>query len=200
MHNGVQLASMPAPMDWAVAPAAWEHSPEMLSVTAAAHTDLFCNPDGSTPQLDAARLLCPIGGDFQLSARVDVQWAATFDAGALLLWSSETSWAKLCFEYSPQREPMVVSVVTSVRSDDANGFVHRGGAVYLRISRIGQAVAFHASIDGRVWQLVRHFALDLGQQPKIGFLAQSPTGHGARVVFDRIAFQRRSLADLRSGE
>ena len=61
-----------------------------------------------------------------------------------------SSWAKLCFEYSPQREPMVVSVVTRGLSDDCNSFVVDGATVWLRIARVGSAFAFHASTDGAV--------------------------------------------------
>ena len=39
--------------------------------------------------------------DFRLSARVTVDFRATFDAGVLLLWLDEAHWAKLCFEYTP---------------------------------------------------------------------------------------------------
>ena len=98
-------------------------------------------------------------GDFQLSARVRCTFAGTFDAGALLLWAGERQWAKLAFEVSPQGEPMVVSVVTDGRSDDANAFVVPGDAVWLRISRIGAACALHARLGGERWRFVRHFAL-----------------------------------------
>ncbi len=199
MNGTVHLPSLPAPLSWSVAPAAWELRDDALSATAAPQTDLFCNPDGSSPSLGAARLVCPIDGDFQLSARVGVEFGATFDAGALLVWRDAANWAKLCFEYSPQREPMVVSVVTRGRSDDANGFTHHAGTIFLRITRSGEAIAFHASVDGLVWKFVRHFALDLGSRPEVGFVAQSPSGPGVRVEFDQIAFGRQPLADLRSG-
>jgi hypothetical protein len=37
--------------------------------------------------------------------------ASTFDAGVLLLWVDERHWGKLCFEFSPAGDPMIVSVV-----------------------------------------------------------------------------------------
>jgi hypothetical protein len=78
--------------------------------------------------LNAATLLGgPPDGDFQFSARVTVGFESAFDAGVLLLWLDERRWAKLCFEFSPAGEPMIVSVVCRGVSDDANAFVCRAG-------------------------------------------------------------------------
>ena len=91
--------------------------PTSLSLTAGAGTDLFVDPQGGPPVLNAPRVLARPAGDFQLSARVTVDFAATFDAGVLVLYEHGGAWAKLCFERSPLGEPMVVSVVTRGVSD-----------------------------------------------------------------------------------
>jgi hypothetical protein len=95
---------------------------------------------------------------------------------------------------------MIVSVVTRGVSDDCNSFAVAGGSVWLRIARLGPASAFHASTDGRRWELVRHFSLGESVEPAIGFEAQSPTGQGCNVTFDQVRFDARRLADLRSGD
>ena len=138
----------------------------------------------------APRLLGPVEGDFQLSARVRCTFAGAFDAGALLLWAGEHRWVKLAFEVSPQGEPMVVSVVTDGRSDDANAFAVEDDAVCLRVSRLGQACALHARLDGEAWRFVRHFPLQATDGLRAGFLVQSPTGDGATARFDEIDFCR----------
>ena len=168
-----------------------------LELSAPARTDWFVDPATGTAKLDAPAQLEPVEGDFLLAARVEVDFAATFDAGVLVLWRDERTWAKLCFEYSPDGEPMVVSVVTRGASDDANSTVVDGHAVWLRLARIGPAVAFHSSHDGARWSLVRHFALDGPLQA--GFLAQSPTGEGCTARFSEIAFTQATLGDIRSG-
>jgi regulation of enolase protein 1 (concanavalin A-like superfamily) len=171
-----------------------------VSIAAGPGTDLFADPAGREPSLSAPRLLAAApAGDFQLSARVTVDFAATFDAGVLLLWAHDRAWAKLCFEYSPDAEPMVVSVVTRGVSDDANAFAVDGRQVWLRVSRRGPACAFHASTDGARWRFVRHFALE-AEGLRVGFEAQSPTGDGCTAVFDDVDYRLERLADLRSGE
>jgi regulation of enolase protein 1 (concanavalin A-like superfamily) len=88
-------------------------------------------------------------------------------------------------------------VVCRTVADDANSFVLSGRTVWLRVSRLGVAYAFHASTDGQRWQLVRHFGLD--GDARIGFEAQSPTGAGCAATFDEIRFDPRRLPDLRDG-
>ena len=199
----VALSPLPAPLAWDVAPADWslDEGP-LLTIAAPPRTDLFVDPAGADPKTGAPRLLCPIEGDFQLSARVRCTFAGTFDAGALLLWAGERTWAKLAFEVSPQGEAMVVSVVTDGRaSDDANSFVVEEGAVSLRLSRRGASCALHARLAGdQGWRFVRHFALAAPAAVHVGFLAQSPIGEGASARFDEIAFAAAGVEDLRSGE
>jgi regulation of enolase protein 1 (concanavalin A-like superfamily) len=188
--------------------AAWKISemPAVLTATATPHSDIFIDP-GADTQLNAESLVnaatmlgVPPNGDFQFSARVTVEFASTYDAGVLLLWIDERRWGKLCFEFSPHREPMIVSVVTRGVSDDANAFTVDGSSVWLRISRIDHAFAYHASLDGRVWRMIRFFSLDdTSTTPRIGFEAQSPTGQGCIVAFDDIRFTSRRLGDLRDG-
>jgi hypothetical protein len=180
----------------------------VVTVPAQPHTDIFIDPAGGADaavnaesMLSAATLLGdPPEGDFQLSARVTVEFAATFDAGVLLLWADERHWAKLCFEFSPAGEPMVVSVVCRGVADDANAFTVPGRSVWLRVSRIGRVYAYHASLDGKTWQMIRAFLIDEDTSgDKVGFEGQSPTGDGCGVTFDEIRFRPERLADLRDG-
>jgi regulation of enolase protein 1 (concanavalin A-like superfamily) len=173
---------------------------DALTIVAGPRTDWFVDPGLSTAKLDAPGLVGATSGDFQFSARVEVEFAATFDAGVLAVWRDEQTWAKLCFEYSPDREAMVVSVVTRTTSDDCNSTVVDDTAVWLRIARIGKQFAFHASTDGALWRLVRNFALTDDESIEVGFVAQSPLGEGCTATFSEIRFSSETLANLRSGE
>ena len=200
--SDISVPGLPLPLSWQVPPASSRLAGDAaLTVVAGGRTDLFVDPAGGEPSLTAPRLLGPApAGDFQLAARVRARLAETYDAGVLLVWEGERSWAKLCFELSPQGAPMVVSVVTRGESDDANGFTVDGDEVWLRVSRLGPAWAFHASVDGAFWQLVRYFRLERTDGPVlVGFEAQSPTGPGCEVTFDRISFVPKAPAGLRDG-
>ena len=162
-------------------------------------TDLFIDPFDGTRSTGAPTLLFPVDGDFMWQAHVRVQFSSKFDAGVLLLFRDESNWAKLCFEFSPQSKPTIVSVVNRGVSDDCNSTEIPGEEVYLRISRRGQGFAFHYSEDARYWSMVRAFRAAEGGW-KTGFLVQSPSGKGCRAEFHQISFSTKTLSDIRSGE
>ena len=169
-----------------------------VTLDTGARTDLFIPPSGAPPTLNARPLLVETKGDFLLAATVSAEHRATFDAGALLLWRDETTWAKLAVERAPDGRAMVVSVVTRGVSDDCNSVVLPEPSARLRVARIGEECAFHLR-DGRRWELVRHFTLGPGPLAA-GVLCQSPTGGGTTATFSEIDLEARTLDDVRSGE
>ncbi|NLP82792.1 DUF1349 domain-containing protein [Microbacterium sp. CFH 90308] len=169
-----------------------------FQLTAAAGVDWTNDASGTEPQHRATSLAFTVHDDFQLSARVRVGHPrTTFDAGVLSLWADEDHWAKLCFEWSPHGAAMVVSVVTNQYSDDANAIDVDTEEVWLRVSKIGPAFAFHSSPDGRVWRFVRLFRLLTDKPVQAGFLAQAPLGDSATATFSDIRYVRETLAELR---
>jgi regulation of enolase protein 1 (concanavalin A-like superfamily) len=199
--ESVSLAPLPMALRWLMPAPSWKVDEHGLELSAAGATDLFSDPAGGGPLANAPALIGPAPeGDFLFSARVACAQRSTFDAGVLLLYRDERNWAKLCLELSPQGEPTVVSVVTRGVSDDCNSFACERAETFLRSARIDDCFALHASSGDGVWRLVRYFALGGAGEVEIGFLAQSPTGAGCRARFDRIAFARRRLGDLRNGE
>lgn len=199
-NTQVKLDGFPVPLAWMLPPASWSVTEGGLTVAAGPGTDLFIDPADGNQTLTAPCLLGAVEGDFQLSARVRVGFTATYDAGVLVALVDGQTWGKLCFEQSPQGRPMIVSVVTRGVSDDANAFTVDGDSVWLRISRIATTYAFHASIDGSWWHLIRHFRLDGRPGPvSVGFETQSPMGDGCTAVFDQIRHVGRRLAELRDG-
>lgn len=182
------------------------HVPRFISdgieLTAGPRADLFLDPQGTDDPPDAERFVAPIAGNFVLSALVTVNFENTFDSGVLIGYVAESTWFKVCAERDPQGIPRIVSVVTRQgASDDSNGWPLTLPGVYLRVARLGHAFALHASNDGSIWRLIRYFSLGVSDETpiKIGLLAQSPTGPGVTVRFEKIDFSVDQLTDLRNG-
>jgi regulation of enolase protein 1 (concanavalin A-like superfamily) len=196
------LPNIPVELQWKYQPVDWKLDAEhRLSIVAGEKTDWFIDPAG-TNTVDTApvALFTPPDASFLLSAKVLVDFASDFDAGVLQLRARDDLWAKLCFEYSPQHQPMIVSVVTRGVSDDCNSAAIAGREVYLRIAHTPQTTAFHYSLDGGYWRLVRYFTLRKLDNLQIGFSAQSPTGHRCAAIFSAIDYRAGTLKDNRSGE
>ncbi|HEX6034401.1 MAG TPA: DUF1349 domain-containing protein, partial [Anaerolineales bacterium] len=192
--------TLPQTVHWLNQPKDWHVSPEgQLTIAAPAKTDWFVDPGGAINVSNAPALLFPTAGPCMLSAQVSANHLAMFDAGVLLVYESPAAWAKLCLEFSPQAQPMIVSVVTRGISDDCNAFTVTG-PMYMRVSKLEKAYAFHVSENGAEWDLIRHFRLEDGTNAQMGFLAQSPTGNGCTASFGDIRFEERLLTEIRSGE
>ena len=180
--------------------ASWDDAGTSLTLTAQARTDWSNDSLSGNKIATSSALTIERDGDFSLTARVEVGFVGTYDAGVLCLWHDENTWAKLCFEYSPQGQPMVVSVVTRDYSDDVNSVVVAGNLVYLRVSRIGDAYVFHSSLDGARWDFVRLFRLGDERRARVGLMAQAPIGDGCSATFTEVTISDWTPTDLRSGE
>lgn len=196
------LPAVPGEFKWHVPPSDWSFDPAKgLSVTAGPQTDWFSDPAGNFVKDNApCALMTPPDNHFLLSAKVAVAFGATYDAGALQLRAGHDLGAKLCFEYSPQGRPMIVSVVTRGVSDDCNSVEIEGSEVYLRMALTPQTIAFHYSRDGSCWHLVRYFGLGKLDNLRVGFSSQSPFGQQCTAVFSEISYRAGGLKDIRNGE
>lgn len=195
------LPPIPSQLEFLNTPADWRVIGDDLVIRASERTDWFYPPDGTLKSDNApVALFTPNADDVTLSARVQVNFQSTYDAGVLHIHRGKDLWGKLCFEYSPQGEPMVVSVVTRGVSDDCNSVPIAGYQVFLRIARVGNTFAFHYSLDGSYWHFVRYFALGTFETVHVGFSAQSPTGQGCEARLSQIEYKEVKLTDLRNGE
>lgn len=200
--NSLEFSNLPGALEWLNTPRAFAtNNADELQITAGAQTDWFFDPAGGVQKNDApVCLFAPDTNSFTLQAQVSVAFAATFDAGVLFVYGDAAHWAKLCFEFSPQAQPMIVSVVTRGVSDDCNSVVVAGNTVFLRVYRHENIWAFHFSPDGAFWNFVRYFDLGVQENVRVGFAAQSPMGQGCAATFAHIQFHARGLTDLRNGE
>ncbi|MBI1279412.1 MAG: DUF1349 domain-containing protein [Anaerolineaceae bacterium] len=198
-EHSIMIPALPSPSRWLNDPESWAFEKERLTITAGGRTDWFIDPGGSVNILNAPALLMPVQGPCILKAQVRSNSQAMFDAGVLAVYQADDQWAKLCLELSPQGQVTMVSVVTKVTSDDCNSVPIGGSSVYMRLSVLEKAYAFHYSLDNQTWNLVRYFSLGERRNLEIGFLSQSPTGGGCTANFTEITFLPQLLSDIRSG-
>ena len=179
----------------------------VITIHAPARTDFFnfgtqLNRQGLPDQSvgNAPYYYTLLEGDFVLRVKVSLQFQADYDACAILLMKNEKFWGKLCFEKSDFGTHAVVSVVTNVRSDDANGCNVEGNSLWLQAVRVGHYFAFHYSLDGVRFDMTRLFWLETDEPLKVGLVAQSPLGEGGLRHFEHLTIERKTVKNLRQGE
>jgi regulation of enolase protein 1 (concanavalin A-like superfamily) len=109
-------------------------------------------------------------------------------------------WVKFCFEKDYIGARRVVSVVTKNISDDSNSVEISDNKVYYKIAKADNVITLYYSEEGLKWFLVRHFQFDAGENFKVGFLAQSPTGTRCEVKFSNIQYHSKRIRDPYAGE
>ncbi len=189
---------IPPKFSWMNQPPQWNFSKEGLVVQAAPQTDFFRDPAGIGAKGSAHFLYTLQEGDFTLAAHVKAEMIDDYDAGCLMVMIDDEHWAKLCYEYS-YKKPMIVSVVTQGVSDDCNSLAVPDTGVHLRITHFDDCFAFHYSLDGKWWEMVRYFRLPSSGPIKIGVVAQSPTGDGCKVEFGHLHFSPDPIREIRAG-
>lgn len=185
---------------WLNQPNDWKFIDDgILTIFASPRTDFFRDPAGEIAKSSAPFLYTYLKGNFTVSTRVEVDMIAEFDSGCIMIMADDTNWAKLCFEF-PNHKPTMVSVVTKETSDDCNSEKVQEKKPYLRVTRFGNCFAFHYSIDGQIWTMVRYFHMEAPLEIKVGVVAQSPAGNGCKVSFDSFEYSPEPVKNLRSGE
>jgi regulation of enolase protein 1 (concanavalin A-like superfamily) len=192
------VPGLPGTLSWQNVPASWhfDNDNNVLTISAGAKTDWFVDPFDGAVANNAPILLFKPNSDYVLSAKVTMNFAAKWDAGALMLWGDDHHWAKLSFELSPDRAPTLVTVVTRGLSDDCNSKELKSDSVYLRIAKSVKTYVLYFSMDGREWQIIRTFSLDTEIPVRVGFEAQSPAGSGAVATFSAISYDPHRISNI----
>ena len=174
---------------WKNEPAEWSLDENRLTITAGGLTNWFISPRDGAFTASGPTLLFEAAQDFIFSARVTSNLPAQWDAGMLMAYADDTTWAKLAFEKSIYQEPTVISVVTRGISDDCNSVSVEGNSVWLRLDKTGDTITFFYSLDGTGWRQVRVFTLGPVTDLQVGMGAQSPIGQGATAEFTEITYR-----------
>ncbi len=193
--SGKQL---PDGFRWQNEPKEWSFQGEQLQVQAPAGADFFVDPLGDAHRDSAPYLYTELTGDFTVVTRADAKMESEFDSACLMLWQDETHWAKVCYEMS-YGWPSLVSVVTKGYSDDCNTLMTLAEPPYLRISRYGDTISMHYSLDEKNWYMLRYFRMDLQPTIRVGVVAQSPGGDGCSVWFSGFSVKAEPVTDIRGG-
>ena len=139
---------------------------EALTLYAPSKSDFFFRSrvDADPAHAPGATFTAPfyyteVSGDFVLKAEVSLAFVDTFDSAALMVMADPLVWAKACFEKTDFGTNAAVSVVTNHVSDDANGCNIAGESLWLQAARAGSHFAFHYSLDGVRYDMMRFFTL-----------------------------------------
>jgi len=172
-----------------------------IVITADKNSNLFVDPTSDFKINTAPIYVAQINSDFTLSCKVQPRFNNTYDAGAIILYISDTNWVKLAYESTDMGHNAVVCVVTDGYSDDSNGEVVMDTAIWMKMTKKDKVVGAYYSLDSINWRMVRLFKHNIKSNDKLylGLSAQSPLGDECKVVFENINYVEESVKDFRKG-
>ena len=175
-----------------------------IEIKAPAQTDFFCGSideceEGILPEslCNAPYYYTEIEGDFILKVKVSHDFKDTYDSASVMVMKDMNCWAKCCFELTDFGTHAAVSVVTK---GDANGCNLEGDTAWLQVCRVGNNFAFHYSVDGENFYMMRYFHLPVDPVVKVGLLAQAPVGNGGIRVYEDLSIQKSTVKNIRAGK
>ena len=65
---------------------------------------------------------------------------------------------------------------------------------------MGNIFAFHYSVDGENFYMMRYFHLPVDSVVKVGLLAQAPVGNGGIRVYEDLSIQKSTVKNIRAGK
>lgn len=180
---------------------------DRIEIVAPAKTDFFCGSideceEGILPEslCNAPFYYTEIEGNFVLKVKVSHDFKDTYDSASVMVMKDLHCWAKCCFELTDFGTHAAVSVVTKKDSDDANGCNLEGNTAWLQVCRVGNNFAFHYSLDGVNFYMMRYFHLPVPEIVKVGLLAQAPAGKGGKRIYEHLSIEQRTVKNIRAGK
>jgi regulation of enolase protein 1 (concanavalin A-like superfamily) len=196
----IRMNALPGALEWKNSPVSYDARANALTIVAGPSTDWYISPLDGKATANAPIALFQSAEEFVLTAKVTVEFQTKWDAGMLMVYADDKNWAKFALEMSVYQQPTIVTVVTRGVSDDCNSISPPGNSIWLRIAKIGRAIAFYTSPDGKSWRMVRAFTLGEVKNLRAGFGAQSPVGKRGSAVFSEIGYSTRKIKDIFTGE
>ncbi|MEX6686472.1 DUF1349 domain-containing protein [Danxiaibacter flavus] len=200
-QKDVKLSAVPHAFTWINSPKSFTvTSGNSIKIVAQAKTDQYVALDGSYYINNAPKLLFTPDSNFIFSARLSTTFDSVYDAGAIIIYSDSSNWAKLLFERSDERTIHVSSsVIKNKITDDSYHAALTTRQVYIKAATAGNVFCFYYSADGKQWNILRTFAYDKTNM-RLGFYAQSPKGPQCTVEFADISYKLHGFTNYFTGE
>jgi uncharacterized protein len=125
-------------------------------------------------------------GNFTVTVKLKADFAAQYDQAGLMIRIDEKNWIKTGVEFVDGRE-LVSTVVTRAFSDGSVlPLKELSKPVWMKLTRKGDFVEIHYSLDNRTFQVVRQAYFPPNVACKVGVMAAAPMGTGFKTVFENL--------------
>ena len=174
-------------MDWLNPPPAWEERDGALTVTTAPRTDFWRRTHYGFVRDNGHVYAREVTGDFVAEVKVTGAYRDLYDQAGLMVRVDETTWLKCGIELVDGVQQASVVVTRDWSDWSVVPLASNPPSIWLRVTRRGEDVEIHVSLDGARFDLIRVAHLSPAQTVQVGPMCASPEGNGFEVGFDGFA-------------
>jgi uncharacterized protein len=171
---------------WFNPPKAWSEREGRISLSAEPKSDFWRLTASGTVADSGHFYFEERDGDFTVTVKLKGDYATQYDQAGLMLRIDEKNWIKTGVEFVDGSEN-IATVVTRDFSDGSLVHQKESKPVWLKLTRKGDFVEIHYSLDNRSFQVVRQAYFPPKVACKVGVMAAAPLGTGFKVVFEDLA-------------
>ncbi len=188
---------------WLYPPKTYRFEDGALYVSPEDKSDLFFSPIDPIDRFNAAVLIKKVTGNFISVIKCEPNFCGRANAAGIFGYVNEKTWTKLCFEKFGPQGLVPCAMVTTTRSDDANGafLTSEPKALWMKFCRNGQAFSMFYSEDGTQYTFLRKFALpDAPETIEVGIFAQCPDCESVEHKINCFSVENVDAVNIRTGE
>ncbi|MDF2441034.1 MAG: uncharacterized protein JWN98_2018 [Abditibacteriota bacterium] len=176
-------------MQWYNEPPAWETNGQTIRVSAGAKTDFWRKTHYGFIRDDGHFYYQPVEGDFKVEVKVTGHYHTLYDQAGLMVRLDQDNWLKCGIEFVDGIQ-QASAVVTRDYSDwSMQPLSSNPASLWLRLTRRGDAIEIHYSLDSATYTLLRLTYLTLSPTVDVGLMCAAPDGDGFDIEFEAFSIQ-----------
>jgi regulation of enolase protein 1 (concanavalin A-like superfamily) len=182
-------------MQWLNEPPIWQADDRRLRVVTGPKTDFwrvthygFVRDNGHFYHEQKA-------GDFTIQVKIQAKYEVLYDQAGIMVRLDPANWIKTGIEYIDGL-PHFSAVVTRDFSDWSVLPALSAGPVWLRLTKLGNAIRIQYSLDGLSFPMLRLAYFPEADQAQVGLMCCSPEREGFEVEFSAFRISEPVTSDL----
>ncbi len=165
--------------------------------------------------LNSPRVLRSVSGDFTVQAKITADFkpgmistgkGRPFNGAGLLIWENEGNFLRIernaywlgpeeLYCYPPLIEYWRNNEYSGVNSDPTDAMYFKGRSTWLKANRQGKNVSVSISHDGKEWEEVRTFQVDMADEVFVGVAAVNTSDAPFTVDFEELKINGKTDSD-----
>ena len=178
-------------MDWHNEPTDWRRKGDRITVTTDPKTDFWRKTHYGFIRDNGHFYYRSVSGDFAATVSFRGAYIDQYDQAGLMVRLDEANWLKCGIEYVDGVQQASVVVTRDYSDWSVVPLDPAPAKVWLRLTRQGDAVEVHYSLDGETYVMIRVAHLPAADETEVGIMCASPEGNGFTTTFEEWAIDSR---------